>query len=156
MTAIPSTGERHPDEVFVPSPRSRLNRWVCASGMVAACAGVATYVFVVDPNTSSAYPQCPLKALTGLDCPGCGGLRATHSLLHGDIAGAFNHNVLAAVIVPVLAYLIARWVFQQFDIKLPAIRLPRWSAVAIPVAVIAFTVLRNIPWGPLTYLNSTV
>jgi hypothetical protein len=131
-----------------------LNRWVLASSVVAGCAGIAAYVYLVDPNTSSAYPQCPLKHLTGLDCPGCGGLRATHSLLHGDIGGALNHNVLAVIIVPVLAYMIVRWMFQLFDRQLPAIRLPRWSAVAIPVVILAFTVVRNIPWGPFVYLNS--
>jgi hypothetical protein len=143
MTAIP-----------VPSERSRLNRWLCASGMVAACTGVAAYVYAVDPNVSKAYPQCPMKALTGIDCPGCGGLRSTHALLHGDIAGAFGHNAFAAIIVPVMAYLILRWVFQQFDISLPAIRLPRWSAVAIPLVILAFTVARNISWGPFWYFNS--
>ena len=140
----------------VPNDRSRLNRWLCASGAVAASAALATYIFTVDPNVSKAYPQCPLKALTGLDCPGCGGLRATHSLLHGDIAGAFDHNVVAAIFVPVMAYLIVRWVLQQFDISIPSIRLPRWSAIAIPMLIVVFSVVRNIDWGPFWYLNSTV
>jgi hypothetical protein len=146
MTTIPVPSE--------PSTRSRLNRWVCASGMVGACAAVATYVYTVDPNVSKAYPQCPLKALTGIDCPGCGGLRATHSLLHGDIAGAFDHNAIAAIFVPVMAYLIVRWVFQQFDITLPRIRLPRWSGIAIPMVILVFAVVRNIAWGPFWYFNS--
>jgi hypothetical protein len=127
---------------------------VCASGVVAASAAAAAYVFTVDPNTSKAYPQCAFKALTGMDCPGCGGLRATHSLLHGDIAGAFDHNVLAAIAVPIMAYLLARWVLKQFDIDIPGIRAPRWAGIAIPLFVLAFTVVRNIPWGPLTYLSS--
>jgi Protein of unknown function (DUF2752) len=152
MTAAPAPTQ-------LPAPparptRSRATRWLCASGMAAACAGVATYIYTVDPNVSKAYPQCPLKAITGLDCPGCGGLRATHSLLHGDIAGAFDHNVIAAIFVPVMAYLIVRWVLQQFDISVPAIRLPKWAAVAVPILILAFTIVRNINWGPFWYLNS--
>ena len=138
----------------VRSERSRLSRWICAGGMAAASAATATYIFLVDPNVSKAYPQCPLKAMTGLDCPGCGGLRATHSLLHGDIAGAFDHNILAAIFVPVMAYLIVRWILGQFDVELPGIRMPRWAAFAIPAFIVVFSVVRNVAWGPFVYLNS--
>ncbi len=119
------------------------------------CAGLAGYLYLVDPNNpASAYPQCPMKALTGLDCPGCGGLRATHSLVHGDIVGALHHNVVAFVIIPVIAYMIVRWVFGLWGRELPAMRLPRWSGWAIPVAMIVFSIVRNIPNTPFYALNS--
>ena len=45
--------------------------------------GVAL-VAAVDPHTSGRYPTCPFHAVTGLWCPGCGGLRAVHDLTHGS------------------------------------------------------------------------
>ena len=35
--------------------------------------------------------SCPAKALTGMDCPGCGAQRALADLLRGDLAAAWGH-----------------------------------------------------------------
>jgi hypothetical protein len=46
-----------------------------------------------DPVTQSpGWLSCPLRALTGLLCPLCGGLRATHALAHGEVAQAWSLN----------------------------------------------------------------
>ena len=50
------------------------------------------------------YPPCPSKLLLGVDCPGCGGLRGTHDLLHGDVAGALDHNLLLIPFLAMLGY----------------------------------------------------
>ncbi len=63
--------------------------------------GACAYIATVDPNHSSAYPQCPTKLLTGLDCPLCGATRAVHSLLQGDLVGAMDHNLLFVLLLPV-------------------------------------------------------
>lgn len=48
---------------------------------------------VVDPVGGPVpYPRCPVKWLTGLDCPGCGGARAMHALLNGHPAEAWAYN----------------------------------------------------------------
>ena len=54
---------------------------------------------VRNPNVSGSYGVCPFKAVTGWDCPFCGGLRGTYALIHGDVATALDRNVL----LPVLA-----------------------------------------------------
>src|SRR5882672_8584856 len=46
------------------------------------------------------YPQCFLYRWTGLQCPGCGGLRATHQLLHGNIVEAFRLNAFFVSALP--------------------------------------------------------
>jgi len=118
-------------------------------------AGVTAYLFLVDPNNpANAYPKCPMKALTGLDCPGCGGLRATNAMLHGDFAGAVDHNILALVIVPIMVYLVVRWMFSQFGKELPGIRLPRWGGWAVSVFMLVYSVARNLDVGPLKYFAS--
>ena len=43
------------------------------------------------------------KAVTGWNCPGCGGLRMTHDLLHGDLSAAVVDNVFLLVGLPLLA-----------------------------------------------------
>ena len=65
----------------------RLRRIAPALGTALVVALAAGYVWAVDPNAGGTYPVCPTQALLGVDCPACGGLRGTHSLLHGDLWG---------------------------------------------------------------------
>jgi hypothetical protein len=119
-------------------------------------AAAGAYTVLVDPNASSAFPQCLLKDATGLDCPGCGGLRCVHSLLTGDIAGAADHNLLAVLLLPLAAYALARWALQTTTGReLPGIPLRPWMTWVALVVLIAFGVVRNISGTPLTWLDST-
>ena len=138
-----------------PAKPGRVSRVLCAVGAVSVTAGTLGYIYAKDPNlATSAYPQCALKAVTGIDCPGCGGLRATHALLHGDIAGAIDHNAFALLILPIMGYLVVRFLLEQFEVRLPAPRLAPWMAWSLVIALGVFTVLRNIDVGPLMYLRS--
>lgn len=47
---------------------------------------------------------CPIKALTGRNCPGCGMTRATSSALHGNFKQALRYNRLVVIMLPILAY----------------------------------------------------
>ncbi|MEM6279299.1 MAG: DUF2752 domain-containing protein, partial [Verrucomicrobiota bacterium] len=62
-------------------------------------------------------PRCLLHESTGLHCPSCGNTRATHALLHGDLAGAFRQNAVFVIALPFLALGAARlwlsWVFPH-------------------------------------------
>ena len=40
---------------------------------------------------------CPFKAVTGIPCPGCGGIRATQYLLKGDFINALYTNPLSCL-----------------------------------------------------------
>lgn len=84
------------------------------------------------------WPKCPIYALTGFYCPGCGGLRASWDLLHGNLAGALNQNALIFLIPVIIA--LGFWVDK------PQNRRYRKSALIIAVSVAAlFTILRNLP-----------
>jgi len=84
------------------------------------------------------WPKCPIYALTGLYCPGCGGLRATWDLLHGNVSGAINQNALIFAI-PVLVAL-GFWAQKRGSNRTKA--LVMWSAIFVAAA---FTIARNLP-----------
>jgi hypothetical protein len=152
----PGPGTTSLSTTVAPGPSGRLSRWLCAAGAVGLTAGGMAFLYNVDPNAANnPYPRCLLKQLTGIDCPGCGGTRAVYSLLHGDVAGAADHNVLAFVALPLIAYLVARFVLARFEIDLPAPRMTRSLAWAMVAVTLVFTLVRNIPGWPLYYLNST-
>ncbi|GIG76974.1 membrane protein [Planotetraspora kaengkrachanensis] len=117
-------------------------------GAGAAVAAAVTCLAVVDPNQPGHYPVCPLYFLTGLYCPGCGALRAVHDLAVGDLHGALGMNPLLVVAVPFAAYWWGRWALRSWQgrpgrmiVARPA---PLW---AVLVVVLAFGVVRNIPFG---------
>jgi len=67
----------------------------------------------------------------------------THDILHGDFSAAVVDNVFLLVGLPLLAaWLVLRWRRGQRLMPMPAI-------VAIAVAAIAWTVVRNLPGFPL-------
>ena len=128
--------------------RPRLRRLAAPMATAAGVVLATGYIRLVDPNEPGHYPMCPTLALLGIDCPGCGGLRATHALAHGDIATAFDHNALFVVLVPVLVGLWAVWAYRAWTGVTPA-RTPardmvsRAAPIVILVVAMTFTVVRN-------------
>jgi Protein of unknown function (DUF2752) len=117
---------------------------VATLGTGAVLAGGLAYVGLVDPHRSgSLFPPCPFKLLTGWECPGCGGLRMTHDLLHGDLAAAVMDNLFLLVGIPLLAaFALWRRRHGQRVLTVPV------GAVVV-VAAVAWTVVRNLPGFPL-------
>ncbi|MFI7045132.1 DUF2752 domain-containing protein [Streptosporangium sandarakinum] len=127
-------------------PRARSLAVPLAAAAAAALA--AAYVGAVDPGEPGHYPPCPFLALTGLYCPGCGGLRAVHALVHGDPAAALGFNPLVVALVPVAALVWGRWVLlswrgRPFTVKSVQANYV-WSFL---VLMILFWILRNVPFG---------
>lgn len=111
----------------------------------ASLAGVAGLLVLhfFPPGQYPIYPVCPLKQGTGLDCPGCGGLRALHQLTNGNFSAAWQLNPVAVLLLPLLGY--------EASIRLPAKRrLPSLLqrpliGFSVVVLLIAFGILRNLP-----------
>ena len=109
-------------------------RSLIAYAILALCTlGAAAVLFIFDPATTPAYPACPLHSLTGLDCPTCGGLRATHMLLHGHLRAAFALNPFLFFALPVVALFLIR----------PAFARPRWVPWAALAILAAYFIWRN-------------
>lgn len=127
-------------------PRGRAGRWVFWS-MVAIGAIILLPLYRFNPVEHTFFPRCVFHALTGLDCPGCGGLRATHQLLHGHFWNAFKLNPLLFCLLPLGAYFALRQiVFMRTGRRWPQpFKSPKWIML-LALVVIAFGVLRNLPW----------
>jgi hypothetical protein len=104
-------------------------------------------------TTGIGFP-CPLRELTGWQCPFCGGTRMGSALLHLDISAAFAYNPVVLIGLVVLGILGTVWVLEVAGG--PAFRLPRaisqplrrvgrdrWLLIGLGGAVI-YTVLRNL------------
>jgi len=131
---------------------SRLRNSIFCAGSLLGAAALAV-VYHWNPESAGFFPACPIRALTGYYCPGCGSTRALHQLLHGNIAAAFSYNPLFVLAMPLVAYWIITEVILLFGGRLPRITVPvkvMWLALGV---VIAFGVLRNIPHYPFTLLT---
>ena len=130
-----------------PGSASALNRVAVPAGILAAVAGAFAYVGTVDPNQPGHYPVCPLYRLTGLYCPGCGGLRSAHEFIHGDFLAALQDNAIAVVGYLAFTVVWTVWVVRAargrpLRIELGGVQL--WTLGAL---VLVFTVVRNLPFG---------
>lgn len=100
-----------------------------------------TYAF--DPEGGGfVYPRCIFFRLTGWECPGCGTLRALHALTHGDLPAAWGFN--PALPFALLLSAGALWVDARGSESLRRAAFSPLAVGALVVAVIAWTVIRNI------------
>ena len=111
----------------------------------AAALGACLLVNVVDPNDPGSLGTCPFLWATGLDCPGCGTLRALRATTRGDLALAADHNLLTVLLLPLLVAALVTWWRAERGTRPDVLRLP-WLAPALAVVVPVFWVARNLPW----------
>ena len=119
-----------------------------AAAALVVTAGVAV-LFVFDPSTAGFFPVCTLHEMTGLQCPGCGGLRAVHQLSHGHLAAAWRLNPLVVALLPV-----ALWLGLREAVR--AVTGREWPGIVtrplfgwlLAGALILFGILRNVPFHP--------
>jgi len=135
------------------------NLWARLTPAELGCAGAGlTFTLAGSFQPFAAWPsawvpQCPVHALTGLHCPGCGAWRALGSLAEADLIAAAAYNPLLVLTLPLLLLALAGRFLGWSDIGC------FWRAggrvcpsrVAL-LLVLAFFLLRNIPVFPLTLL----
>ncbi|GHH94814.1 DUF2752 domain-containing protein [Streptomyces capillispiralis] len=127
--------------------RAGAARSAVPAGVLAAVAGAFAYVGTVDPNEPGHYPVCPLLRLTGLYCPGCGGLRSAHAVVHGDLLAALQANAPAVLGYAAFAVLWTVWVVHA--VRGRPLRIDPHPALlwSLGVLLLVFTVVRNLPFG---------
>ena len=119
-----------------------------ACALLGLLAAVGAFIlFRFEPGRAGIYPVCLLHRVTGLWCPGCGALRATHQLLHGHILAALHFNALYVILLPLLAWFGLRSLMGiatgrpvHFEIR------PWWLWCGL-AALVCFGVVRNLPFA---------
>ncbi|MER8006517.1 DUF2752 domain-containing protein [Streptomyces sp. NPDC094149] len=122
-------------------------RLAVPAGIMAAVAGAFAYVGAVNPNEPGHYPVCPLYRVTGLYCPGCGGLRSAHAFDHGDFVAALHDNALATVGYPLFAVLWTVWVVRAARGRPARLTLGPAHMWALGALLLVFSIVRNLPSG---------
>ena len=137
-------------------PAARIPPGRLAFGLLAltALALLGAVFFFFDPVHHSFYPTCMFHKLTGLNCPGCGGLRALHQLTHGNFVTAFHCNPLLIALLPFFLFVGIRWLTnggREFNGNTVFLR-PGvlWTLAAV---TLLFTVLRNLPWAAFAWMS---
>lgn len=123
--------------------------------LLLAAGALGALYYLVDPAAGSGlFWACPFHKITGLHCPGCGGQRALHELLHGRITAALSANALAVLLVfPAVFAAAAAHVLNSLG--LARVRPPQpgnRGLLLLGVVALAFAVLRNLPVPPLDWL----
>jgi len=118
--------------------------------------GLAVAFWLLREHGPSArwLPGCTFHRLTGLHCPGCGMTRAAAALAHGNLAAAFRFNPVGMVLLPLALVGLGLEAFGWIRAKPPRYRLQPGARAAwlLVWLVIAFWILRNLPWWPFTLL----
>jgi hypothetical protein len=126
-------------------PRSERIRAPILSGTAVVAATLALHVR--DPHVTHSWGVCPLYALTGIYCPGCGGLRGVNDLTHGHVGQAASSNLLMVLAIPFAAYFFGRWAYGAWTGRevraVPTLPQGVWTALVVLAGV--FTVARNLP-----------
>lgn len=103
------------------------------------------YYYLVSPESGSVMWNCPFKWITGLDCPSCGGQRAYHAFLHGDLEKAFSYNAFLFMSVPYLLMVFYSLMSgSRFARKLEKYVLNRYVFGTFMVLVVIWWVVRNL------------
>lgn len=87
--------------------------------------------------------QCPILTLFHIYCPGCGGTRMVHSLIHFDFYQAFRYNPLLFLGVMLGGCYLLYFLFcllKKKEVMIPSI--PLWILVIL--LLLLYMVLRNM------------
>jgi hypothetical protein len=134
-------------------PAVTIERILAGIGLIFGSVGV----FVVarfNPSTSNFFPVCPLHALTGYSCPGCGLTRGFHSLFHGDIVSALMFNVMLPIYLIIFIYIGISFLFVVTRGRgLNFLAFSPRMVYAFFMLSLVFAILRNLPFYPFSLFS---
>src|SRR4051812_37923112 len=119
--------------------RSRAERMRTPLVALGGLAAATLALHVRDPHVTHSWGVCPLYAVTGVYCPGCGGLRGVNDLTNGNLGAAASSNLLLVVLAPVALVLLGRWVLVSWrgDDTPVVPPVPRWLSTGLVLGAVA-------------------
>ena len=133
-------------------PTDAIGRRAAAAGVI-SIAAASFGVWFFNPVAAGFFPQCPFHALTGMNCPGCGLTRGFHALFHGDVLSALNYNAMLPIYAFIFGYLFISLMLIAVRGRGLSWKIFSSSATWIFfVAVIVFTIVRNLPFYPFNLM----
>ena len=108
--------------------------------------------FFFSPYKFSFFPTCPFYKYAGMHCAGCGSQRALHHLLHLEFQQMLSSNLL----FPLWIYLAGDYFYKKLISKAEPLLLRTKIPYFLFFSILTYTILRNIPYEPFTYLAPTL
>ncbi len=120
--------------------KKRLKRVIGRYGILLGV-GLIYYVFVSLTNVGI---PCPVRLITGFQCPGCGISRMLMALIRLDFAEAFRYNPVVLLTLPIILFCVIR--SDVGYIRTGRNSLDRYQPVWIAelVILLMFGIIRNI------------
>lgn len=107
--------------------------------------GVICLYFFFSPTEHTFFPKCLIRTITGYYCPACGGQRALHALLHGELTTAIKYNLFACISIPyLLILLLCRFSKRHSTGVLNRVAHSHFLSYAYMVLFFSWWVVRNI------------
>lgn len=127
-------------------------RWLWLFPIALSVGLVFFVIYRANPQEQPFLP-CLFYQFTGLYCAGCGITRGINALLHGHVLQAFRFNALFFLGAPIAGYFLLAWLLPH---RLPLPRREKPWLVAFVVSILVFTILRNLPFAPFSYLAPAI
>ena len=116
-------------------------------------AGGAVFLYFHDPRVPGITPICIFRRLSGFHCPGCGITRSVYCIMHGWFYEAFDYNPLVMILSPFVLYEFVIELFRRAKMKTPPTLFNRRGvAMVLLIILIAYWILRNLPYPPFNFL----
>ncbi|VAW18609.1 hypothetical protein MNBD_BACTEROID01-2263 [hydrothermal vent metagenome] len=132
---------------------SNSSKYIKSGLLVALIVLAAVFFFFLDPEEGVFFPKCVFHSLTGYYCPGCGSQRAIHSLLHLNISGVVNNNLLLIPAVLTMAYGLAiPEINRRFNKDYKNLLYYKQVPLVVLIIIVLFWILRNIRFYPFSVL----
>lgn len=121
------------------------NRRIKAAAIIFIAAVCLFTLYLLNPSEYTYYPTCYLYLITGKLCPGCGGMRGMHQLLHGNIYEALKFNLLLVAVVPIgTYYFLSEVSILLFNKRFPHLPHSKPIFYVVISLVTLYWILRNI------------
>ncbi|MEI6674882.1 MAG: DUF2752 domain-containing protein [Verrucomicrobiota bacterium] len=125
-------------------------------GSIAALALCRWWLLEHQDDLRALSVGCYFRRLTGCHCPGCGGTRAFFALLRGEVGLAWRMNPLLPAGVATGGLFALLHAMEQFSNgrvrRSPRFHMPPAAGWWLGGVLVAFWLLRNLPWWPCTLL----